>query len=67
MPELEEMVNNNAAEERKACPLKLIGGNNSYAQDPFCEKGQCAWWLNQGNGCAILLIAGERANNSSVH
>lgn len=30
-------------EERKICPLKLIGGNNSYAQDPFCEKEKCAW------------------------
>ena len=45
-------------EERKICPLKLIGGNNSYAQDPFCEKEKCAWWLNFANDCTIPMIAG---------
>lgn len=45
-------------EEKKICPLKLIGGNNSYAQDPFCEKKKCAWWLNFANDCTIPTIAG---------
>ena len=46
-------------EERKICPLKLIGGNNSYAQDPFCEKEKCAWWRYFENDCAIPVIAKE--------
>lgn len=46
-------------EERKICPLKLIGGNNSYAQDLFCEKEKCAWWRYFENDCAIPVIAKE--------
>ena len=51
-------------EEKKICPLKLIGGNNSYAQDPFCEKEKCAWWLKFANDCTIPMIAGELADST---
>lgn len=53
-----------ADKECKICPLKLIGGNNSYAQDAFCEKERCAWWLNFENGCAIPSLAGILADST---
>lgn len=53
-----------AAENPKICPLKLIGGQNGYAQDPFCEKENCAWYLNFANGCCIPTIAGELADST---
>ena len=53
-----------ATEKRKICPLKLIGGNNSYAQDPFCEENGCAWWANYAKDCCIPTIAGELADSA---
>ena len=53
-----------ANEKRLICPLKLIGGNSSYAQDPFCEKENCAWWAKYANDCCIPTIAGELADST---
>lgn len=53
-----------ATEKRRICPLKLIGGNNSYAQDPFCEKENCAWWASYAEDCCIPTIAGELADST---
>lgn len=53
-----------ANEKRLVCPLKLIGGNNSYAQDPFCEKELCAWWANYAKECCIATIACELADST---
>lgn len=50
--------------ECKICPLKLIGGNNSYAQDAFCEKERCAWWLNYEKDCAIPTLVGVMADST---
>lgn len=55
---------NTIDEAQKICPLKLIGGNNSYAQSPFCEKERCAWWLSFENGCAISAVAGVLADST---
>ena len=53
-----------ATEKRLICPLKLIGGNNSYAQDPYCDKENCAWWADYASGCCIPTIAGELADST---
>lgn len=53
-----------AAEKPKVCPLKMMGGPNSYAQDPFCEKEGCAWWLTFANDCCVPTIAGELADST---
>lgn len=51
-------------EKRLICPMKFSGGNNSYAQDPFCEKENCTWWLAFANDCCIPTIAGELADST---
>lgn len=56
-----------AAEKPKVCPLKMMGGSNSYAQDPFCEKEGCAWWLTFANDCCVPTIAGELADSTIKH
>lgn len=48
---------------RKICPLKLIAGNNSYAQSPFCEKELCAWYAKYANDCCIPTLVGEFADS----
>lgn len=53
-----------ATEKRLICPLKLIGGNNSYSQEPFCEKDQCAWYAKYARECCIQTIAGELADST---
>lgn len=63
-PKPKWLENSDMNEVRKVCPLKLIGGNNSYAQDPYCEKEKCAWWLNFENGCAIPTIAGVLSDST---
>ena len=39
--------------KQECCPLKFIGGNNYYAQHPFCEEELCAWYLTNKKRCAI--------------
>ena len=41
-------------QNRKACPMKF-GGQNSFAQDAWCEKEECAWWISCDNNCAVTL------------
>ena len=45
-------------DERKACPLKF-GGQNSFAQTPWCEKEKCALWCGFDCCCALVSVSVE--------
>ena len=41
--------------DKKICPMKF-GGSNSYAQDPWCDEENCAWWCRWNKACAAVTI-----------
>lgn len=63
-PKPEWLEDNSVDKKRKICPMKLIGGQNSYAQEPFCDKEECAWWADYANDCCIPTIAAELADST---
>lgn len=46
-----------------SCPLKF-GGQNFFAQEPWCEKELCAWWVKYNKSCALCTIADILADSS---
>lgn len=44
--------------KNKACLLKFSGQNN-FAQMPWCEKENCAWWCGWDERCALVTIPSE--------
>lgn len=52
-------------EKQKICPLKMIGGQNSYAQDPFCDEEKCSWWLEFSKECCVVTMAGELVDSTT--
>jgi hypothetical protein len=45
-------------ENKKVCPLKFCGQNN-FAQTPWCEKEDCAFWCGWASCCALVAIPSE--------
>ena len=45
-------------DNKKVCPLKF-GGQNSFAQDCYCEEKNCAWWCEWTKSCAMAAIPAE--------
>lgn len=54
----------NMEDKNKACPLKFSGQNN-FAQTPWCEKEDCAWWCDWQGGCALVANAAELSDRLS--
>jgi hypothetical protein len=38
--------------DKKYCPLTMLQGGPWY-----CNKEQCAWWMNGREDCAVAVIA----------
>lgn len=45
-------------EHEPVCPLKFCG-QNCFAQTPWCEKKNCAWWYEAYSCCALKAIPAE--------
>lgn len=45
-------------DSKKICPMKL-SGQNVFAQTPWCEEENCAWWCDFDCCCALVSVSAE--------
>ncbi len=46
--------------EKKLCPMGM-SRNSLDEGTAFCQEGECAWWVQSSEDCAILAIANYTA------